>query len=193
MNRDINQLLDEVVQHPIVKRGLTTFGHTASVQIFIEDNSVLNACAYEFKNKCCINITTAMLDKLNDDELKAVLAHECSHLIHRDYKSKSIVAFILSLLASALIIVLALRLNLLLLLLSPLSVMLYYYVHYFFFRIAELKADRLAVKVAGKEAMLSLFSKALYHQPKEDILSSALERFSSHPIAIKRIQAVERL
>lgn len=52
----------------------------------IEDDS-LNAFASGLRTSTyCITVSRGMLDKLNDEELEGVLAHELSHIINRDVR-----------------------------------------------------------------------------------------------------------
>ena len=66
----------------------------------IIDSPALNAFASGLSPKSAqITVTRGLLDTLNDDELEAVLAHELSHVIHRDIELLVISAVFVGLLA----------------------------------------------------------------------------------------------
>lgn len=56
-------------------------------ELYIIDASYMNAFASGWnENNSLIALTTALIDNLDKDELKAVIAHELSHIIHGDIR-----------------------------------------------------------------------------------------------------------
>lgn len=76
--RDLYNILEE-----LVSASKTTF----MPELYIIDASYMNAFASGWnENNSLIAVTNGLIDKLNRDELKAVVAHELSHIRHGDVR-----------------------------------------------------------------------------------------------------------
>src|SRR5579871_533079 len=71
--------LYNLVENLCISRGLTV------PKLYIVDTDAMNAYASGIDERSyAITVTSGLLDRLNGDELEAVLAHELTHIINRD-------------------------------------------------------------------------------------------------------------
>lgn len=185
------RLLDEVLSHREVRKGLTFLGYYRAPELVIENANYINAAAFEIENRKKIMITSVALE-LSDEEVKAIFAHECCHLIHRDYNSNSLIALLLALPLSSLLLILSLKISVLLMLAMPLILIVYSVISYYMFQRAEHRADILAARVVGKEAVIQLMSRISYHSDTS-LYSKFAARFSKHPSSQLRAARISQL
>lgn len=79
VTRDRAPKLYNLLENLCISRGL------AMPQLYVIDTEMMNAYSSGIDDKSyAITVTQGLLDRLNNDELEAVLAHELTHIIDRD-------------------------------------------------------------------------------------------------------------
>lgn len=187
-------------------------------KLYMIDSEALNAFSSGLQvNKSVICVTSGLVDKLNKQELEAVLAHEMSHIIHRDMRLLTIatlfvgiIAFIADLATRGLlqgkssddkkgvpiafVIILFAIVGYFIAILSKFAIS----------RKREFMADAGGVVLTkDKEAMISALNKISGHSEVEDTPSdirfmlfdntqSYLGMFDTHPSIEKRIEALKK-
>lgn len=81
LERQVNKRVYNLLENLCISRGLDV------PKLFIIDDSSLNAFASGLSKKTyAISLSRGIIDKLNDDELEGVIAHELSHIRNRDVR-----------------------------------------------------------------------------------------------------------
>lgn len=81
LQRKENKRVYNLVENLCVSRGMTM------PRVNVINDSSLNACASGInKRTYTVTLTTGIIEKLDDDELEGVIAHELSHILHRDVR-----------------------------------------------------------------------------------------------------------
>lgn len=81
LERKDNMRVFNLTENLCISRGMTT------PKIYIIQDNSLNAFAFGInKNTYSISLSKGMIDKLNDQELEAVIAHELTHIRNRDVR-----------------------------------------------------------------------------------------------------------
>lgn len=81
LERKENPGVYNVLENLCISRGITM------PKLFIIDSDALNAYASGINEKTyAITLTSGLIEKLKEDELEAVIAHELSHIINRDVR-----------------------------------------------------------------------------------------------------------
>jgi heat shock protein HtpX len=81
LQRKENPKVYNLLENLCISRGLKM------PKLFIIESDVLNAYASGISEKTyAITLTQGIIDKLEDDELEAVIAHELSHIMNRDVR-----------------------------------------------------------------------------------------------------------
>lgn len=72
-------------------------GYTAPIDFYVTGNGSVNAFSVSIENDdrpSIVNVNSALLTLMNDQEVKFVLGHELGHLINHDSKMNSIISFV---------------------------------------------------------------------------------------------------
>jgi heat shock protein HtpX len=81
LERKDNKRVYNLLENLCISRGL------ALPKLFVIEDSSLNAYASGINNKTyAVTLSRGIIDKLNDDELEGVIAHELSHIMNRDVR-----------------------------------------------------------------------------------------------------------
>ncbi len=81
LERKNNKRVYNLVENLSISRGIKT------PQIYIIEDDSLNAFASGLSDKTfAISLSRGIIEKLNDDELEGVIAHELTHIINRDVR-----------------------------------------------------------------------------------------------------------
>ncbi len=81
LERMENKRVYNLVENLCISRGMKT------PQIYIIEDDSLNAFASGINdNTYSVSLSRGIIDKLNDDELEGVIAHELSHILNRDVR-----------------------------------------------------------------------------------------------------------
>lgn len=75
-NREIFNLVQSVANDSYIRHELNTF--------IIPVNDMNAFASGVFIRNSCVGLTQGLINKLSRDELKAVIAHECGHLVNKD-------------------------------------------------------------------------------------------------------------
>jgi len=76
-----NKRVYNLVENLCISKGMTT------PQIYIIEDESLNAFASGINERTfSVSLSRGIIDKLNDDELEGVIAHELSHILNRDVR-----------------------------------------------------------------------------------------------------------
>lgn len=172
-------------------------------EVGIYPSREINAFATGRPNDSLIAISTGLIKKFNNEEIKGVLAHEASHLIHRDLKWILLIQGMFDLIVMVLgVLVFYLALTggnrrqqeeesigswLLRLIFA---VLIYHIVTTilriitillvcWFVRKRELKADQKGAKIVGYDTMITTLTKLLELEKREESLDDFLEEESS--------------
>lgn len=116
----------------------------AEPEFYLEMNPVPNACTFG-DTKIYITMTSGLVELLNDDELDAVLAHECGHILCRHVLYHSLAEYVLRGVDS---------LGLLGTLALPFQLSLYYW-----YRKSELSCDKAGAIVTSPEVVASAMAR----------------------------------
>lgn len=113
-------------------------------EFYLEMNPLPNACTYG-DTKIFISVTSGLVEMMNDDELDAVLAHECGHILCRHTLYRSIATILFNE---------GLRFGLLDDIAEPLKIALYYWM-----RKSELSCDRVSALVTSPETVMRVMAR----------------------------------
>lgn len=113
-------------------------------EFYLEMNPLPNACTYG-DTKIFISVTSGLVEMMNDDELDAVLAHECGHILCRHTLYRSIATTLFNE---------GLRFGLLDDIAEPLKIALYYWM-----RKSELSCDRVSALVTSPETVMRVMAR----------------------------------
>jgi Zn-dependent protease with chaperone function len=113
-------------------------------EFYLEMNPLPNACTYG-DTKIFIRVTSGLVEMMNDDELDAVLAHECGHILCRHTLYRSIATTLFNE---------GLRFGLLDDIAEPLKIALYYWM-----RKSELSCDRVSALVTSPETVMRVMAR----------------------------------
>jgi heat shock protein HtpX len=189
-------------------------------KVGIYDSPEVNAFATgPTKNRALVAVSTGLLQKMNNDELEGVLAHEITHISNGDMVTMTLIAGVVnafSLFLSRIIafgvstlvseklenivrIVTTIALDIIFSILGSVVVA-------YFSRIREFKADAGAAKLAGRDRMISALEKikTTLELPMDDRAPSlatmkisgkkkAISWFSTHPAIEDRIEALRKM
>ena len=113
-------------------------------EFYLEMNPMPNACTFG-DTQIFISVTSGLVEMMSDDELDAVLAHECGHIICRHVLYHSIATMIFNK---------GVELGLLGELADPLKLALYYWM-----RKSELSCDRVSALITSPEVVSSTMAR----------------------------------
>lgn len=187
-NREDFQILYNIVEEVCLSAGLRTM---PELYVIREDSP--NAFATGFSpEKSAIGVTTALLEKLNREELEAVIAHEVSHIMNYDIRLSTVSIALMS--AVIFLCDMALRtksdkdtppivviFSLLFTLVAPIIA---YAIHFAISRNREYLADATAVKYTrNPQALISALTK-IDNDPDivDNISSSCASMYIADPL-----------
>lgn len=163
-NRKDFQMLYNIVEEVCLSAGLKTI---PDIYIIREDSP--NAFATGFSpEKSAIGVTTALLEKLNREELEAVIAHEISHIMNYDIRLSTVSLALMSAVIFLCDITIRIKpdddtppiliiLSLLFIVLAPIIA---YAIHFAISRNREYLADATAIKYTrNPQALISALTK----------------------------------
>ena len=142
-----------------------------------------------------IMVTTPLLDLLDEEEMLSALLHEVGHIRERHLR----IALVLPLCFSAISIFVFGVLGFLqdqpiALILLILTIALLFFIPFFYFRrVLEVRADRFAVKLNGKEPLISALTKIEQKNPKKIKERSLDSLYIDHPLYKRRIELIENM
>jgi len=189
-------------------------------KVGIYDSPEVNAFATgPTKNRALVAVSTGLLQRMNNDELEGVLAHEVSHIANGDMVTMTLIAgivnafsmflariiaygvstFVSDKLENIVRIVTTIALDILFSILGSIVVS-------YFSRIREYRADAGAAKLSGRERMIAALEKikSTLEIPMDDRAPSlatmkisgkrkAVSWFSTHPDIDDRIDALRKM
>jgi len=142
-----------------------------------------------------IMVTAPLLDLLDEEEMLSVLLHEVGHIKERHLR----IALVLSLCLSAISIFVFGVLGFLqdqpiarILLISTIA-LLFFIPFFYIRRVLEVRADRFAVKLNGKEPLISALTKIEQKNPKKIKERSLDSLYVDHPLYKRRIELIENM
>ena len=113
-------------------------------EFYLEMNPQPNACTYG-DTRIYISVTSGLLEMMNDEEIDAVLAHECGHILCRHTLYRTIATTLFQE---------GMRFGLLDDISEPLKLALYYWM-----RKSELSCDRVAALVTSPETVVNMMAR----------------------------------
>jgi heat shock protein HtpX len=203
----------------IVKK-LTQAAGLKMPKVGIYDSTEVNAFATgPTKNRALVAVSTGLLNKMNNDELEGVLAHEITHISNGDMVTMTLIAGVVNAFSLFLSRIIAFGVSTLVsdklenivrfattIALDILFSILGSVVVAYFSRIREFKADAGAAKLSGRERMISALEKikSTLELPMDDRAPSlatmkisgrrkAVSWFSTHPDINDRIDALRKM
>jgi heat shock protein HtpX len=189
-------------------------------KVGIYDSQEVNAFATgPTKNRALVAVSTGLLQRMNNDELEGVLAHEISHIANGDMVTMTLIAGIVNAFSMFLARIIAYGVSTLVsdklenivrivttIALDILFSILGSIVVSYFSRIREYRADAGAAKLSGRERMIAALEKikSTLEIPMDDRAPSlatmkisgkrkAVSWFSTHPDIDDRIDALRKM
>jgi len=148
------------------------------------DSHLCNASSISIINIKAIVITTKLLSALNFNELRAVIAHEMGHIIHGDSMKVLSLVSLNQLINVILLLYTAVPIPLVVLA-YPLENALLLYV----MRLSEYSADKYAVSLAGREALINALLRVTWRDAYMEFLGRA-RRLGVHPPVLRRLERI---
>jgi STE24 endopeptidase len=142
-----------------------------------------------------IMVTTSLLDMLDDEEILSILLHEVGHIKERHLRITMIPPLCLLAINIFIFCVLGLFQNLIMIqTLFLVMIALLYFIPFFYIRRRlEVRADRFAVKLNGKEPLISALTKIEEKNPTKIKERSVNSLYTDHPLYKRRIELIEMM
>jgi len=157
---------------------------SGGVRVYLVDSHLCNASSISIINIKAIVITTKLLSALNFNELRAVIAHEMGHIIHGDSMKVLSLVSLNQLINVILLLYTAVPIPLVVLA-YPLENALLLYV----MRLSEYSADKYAVSLAGREALINALLRVTWRDAYMEFLGRA-RRLGVHPPVLRRLERI---
>lgn len=189
-------------------------------KVGIYDSTEVNAFATgPTKNRALVAVSTGLLNKMNNDELEGVLAHEISHISNGDMVTMTLIAgvvnafslFLSRIIAYGVSTLVSDKLEYITRIITTIALDIVFsilgsVVVSYFSRIREYRADAGAAKLSGRERMIAALEKikSTLELPADDRAPSlatmkisgkkkAISWFSTHPAIEDRIEALRKM